>query len=57
MTLLVARVRAADHANDAVALDDFAVTAHALYRCHHFHDITLFLNHFARNTIRARDRS
>jgi hypothetical protein len=57
LTLFVARIRAANHAHNALALDDLAIAANALNRCHHFHDITLFSNHFARNTIRARDRS
>jgi len=57
LTLFVARIRAANHAHNALALDDLAIAANALNRCHHFHDITLFSNHFAWNTIRARDRS
>jgi hypothetical protein len=42
LTLFVARIRAANHAHNAFALDDLAITANALNRCHHFHDITLF---------------
>jgi len=42
LTLFVARIRAANHAHNAFALDDLAIAANALNRCHHFHDITLF---------------
>jgi hypothetical protein len=57
LALFVTRIRAADHAHDTLSLDDLAIAADSLNRCHHFHDITLFLTHFARNTIRARDKS
>jgi hypothetical protein len=56
LTLFVARIRAANHAHNALALDDLAIAANALNRCHHFHDITLFSNHFARDTLSARVR-
>jgi hypothetical protein len=36
LTLLVTRIRT-DHAHNAVAPNDFAVAADALYRCQHFH--------------------
>src|SRR5262245_44909321 len=40
LALLVTRV-GADHANDARASDDLAVTAHLLHRCGDFHGLLL----------------
>jgi len=37
LTLLVTGFYAADHPNDAISLNNFAVAANFLYRCSYFH--------------------